>query len=119
MSGNWRGQRVGGSFAVGRRARGDEPPPDDTGMAKEPAMSKRIILICGAALLLCGRSQAQEAVIAPAENLVVDGIQKIPAALADTAGRYGSYRSANLADWHPVRREMLIATRFGDTPQLH
>src|SRR6201985_2342423 len=62
---------------------------------------------------------AQEATIAPAENLVVGGVPAIPASLAETAGRYGSYRSAILADWHPTRREMLIATRFGDTPQLH
>jgi dipeptidyl aminopeptidase/acylaminoacyl peptidase len=62
---------------------------------------------------------AQEAVIAPGENLVVDGVPTIPAELAETAGRYGSYRSASFADWHPVRQEMLIATRFGDTPQLH
>jgi dipeptidyl aminopeptidase/acylaminoacyl peptidase len=75
------------------------------------------------ALLLLGGSakmgRAQQAVIAPAENLVVDGVPKIPAALAETAGRYGSYRSASFADWSPLRREMLIATRFGDTPQLH
>ncbi|HEY8713776.1 MAG TPA: S9 family peptidase, partial [Candidatus Acidoferrum sp.] len=50
---------------------------------------------------------------------VVDGVPKIPASVAEVAGRYGSYRSASLADWHPTRREMLIATRFGDTPQLH
>ncbi len=62
---------------------------------------------------------AQEATITPAENLVVDGVPKIPASLAETAGRYGSYRAAALADWHPTRREMLISTRFGDTPQLH
>jgi dipeptidyl aminopeptidase/acylaminoacyl peptidase len=62
---------------------------------------------------------AQEGTIAPAENLVVDGVPAIPASLAETAGRYGSYRSTILADWHPTRREMLIATRFGDTPQLH
>jgi len=61
----------------------------------------------------------QEAVIAPGENLVVDGVPKIPAALAETAGRYGSYRSAGFADWHPVQQQMLIATRFGDTAQLH
>src|ERR1700689_3807751 len=64
-------------------------------------------------------AMAQEGTIAPAENLVVDGVPAIPASLAETAGRYGSYRSATLADWHPTRREMLIATRFGDTPQLH
>jgi dipeptidyl aminopeptidase/acylaminoacyl peptidase len=62
---------------------------------------------------------AQEAVIAPADNLVVQGVSKIPASLVETAGKYGSYRSAILADWNPARREMLVATRFGDTPQLH
>jgi len=62
---------------------------------------------------------AQEAVIAPPDNLVVEGAPTIPASLAETAGRYGSYRFAGLADWHPARREMLISTRFGDTPQLH
>ena len=30
----------------------------------------------------------------PGENLVVDGVPKIPASLAETAGRYGSYRTA-------------------------
>src|ERR1700685_3912762 len=64
-------------------------------------------------------AMAQEGTIAPAENLVVDGVPAIPASLAETAGRYGSYRGATLADWNPTRREMLIATRFGDTPQLH
>ena len=63
--------------------------------------------------------RAQDSVIAPADNLVVDGVPKIPASLAETAGRYGSYRGANLADWHPTKREILIATRFGDTNQLH
>jgi dipeptidyl aminopeptidase/acylaminoacyl peptidase len=62
---------------------------------------------------------AQEGTIAPAENLVVEGVPAVPASLAETAGRYGSYRSATLADWSPVGREMLIATRFADTTQLH
>jgi dipeptidyl aminopeptidase/acylaminoacyl peptidase len=61
----------------------------------------------------------QDATIAPGENLIVDGVPPIPASLADTAGRYSSYRGATLVDWHPLRRELLIATRFGDTPQLH
>jgi dipeptidyl aminopeptidase/acylaminoacyl peptidase len=70
-------------------------------------------------LLATLRSGAQEAVIAPAENLVVDGVPKIPATLADQAGRYGSYRAASFEDWHPQRKEMLITTRFAETPQLH
>src|SRR2546430_7099145 len=82
-------------------------------------MSKKLLLNVAVMLLVAAAVPAQEPVIAPADNLLVDGVPKIPASLAETAGRYGSYRSANLADWHPTKREMLIATRFGDTPQLH
>ena len=64
-------------------------------------------------------ASAQDGAIAPAENLIVEGVPSIPASLVETAGRYGSYRSATLADWSPTRREMLIATRFADTAQLH
>jgi len=73
-----------------------------------------------AGLFLCAATLAgQEAVVAPPESLAIDGVPKIPASLADTAGRYGSYRNASLADWHPSERKMLISTRFAETPQLH
>ena len=62
---------------------------------------------------------AQEATITPPESIVAERVPKIPASMAETAGRYAAYRSAGLADWNPAKREMLIATRFGDTPQLH
>jgi dipeptidyl aminopeptidase/acylaminoacyl peptidase len=62
---------------------------------------------------------AQDGTIAPTESLAVAGVPAIPASLVETAGRYGSYRSATLADWSPIGREMLIATRFADTAQLH
>src|SRR6202521_5450244 len=80
---------------------------------------KRGPLFLAPPLFLAMATHAQEAFLTPSENLVVDGVPKIPASLAETAGRYASYRSASLADWHPTRREMLITTRFGDTPQLH
>ncbi|MGA8554334.1 MAG: prolyl oligopeptidase family serine peptidase [Candidatus Acidiferrales bacterium] len=60
-----------------------------------------------------------EAVMAPNENLVVEGIPPIPASLAEKADRYTNFRAALFASWHPTRREMLIATRFGDTFQIH
>ena len=82
-------------------------------------MNKKLILIVAAMLFFAATAPAQEAAIAPADNLIVDGVPKIPASLVETAGRYGSYRSASLADWHPTKREMLIATRFAETPQLH
>src|ERR1700754_834377 len=62
---------------------------------------------------------AQSDEIAPGDNLVVEGIPKIPAALAESASRYTHFRYGYLASWHPTRREMLISTEFGETPQIH
>ena len=62
---------------------------------------------------------AQNDTISPNENLVTQGIPPIPAAVAEAAERYSNFRGANLASWHPRQREMLIATRFADVPQIH
>ncbi len=70
-------------------------------------------------LALGPRARAQSADVVPNENLVVDGIPKIPARIAEAVGRYTEFRSASLSAWHPARREMLVQTRFGDTPQIH
>jgi dipeptidyl aminopeptidase/acylaminoacyl peptidase len=53
------------------------------------------------------------------ENLVVDGVPPFPAELKTDVGRYLDFRGAVLDSWHPVRREVLIATRFADAAQLH
>jgi len=58
-------------------------------------------------------------VIAAGDNLTVEGLPPIPLALADGARRYTEFRSADLLDWHPTKRELLIATRFADTNQVH
>jgi dipeptidyl aminopeptidase/acylaminoacyl peptidase len=65
-----------------------------------------------------GPLAAQDSIRPPA-SLVAEGVPGIPRDLADRAGRYTQYRQANLLDWHPLRREALISTRFGDVPQLH
>ena len=67
------------------------------------------------AVLLAGPA----ADIRPHENLVVDGIPPIPASVAEAVSRYAEFRSAALKGWHPLRREMLITTRFGETAQVH
>jgi dipeptidyl aminopeptidase/acylaminoacyl peptidase len=59
------------------------------------------------------------AVIKPGDNLIADGLPEIPAEIAEAVGRYTEFRSAGLASWHPTKRELLISTRFGDSPQLH
>jgi dipeptidyl aminopeptidase/acylaminoacyl peptidase len=72
-----------------------------------------------AVLVLSTTAFAQSDQITPNDNLVAEGIPKIPAALAESARRYGDYRTASFESWHPGRREMLIETRFGDTYQVH
>ncbi len=62
---------------------------------------------------------AQGEKIVPGDNLVVEGIPAIPAAIADDVGRYTEFRGAGISSWHPIRREMLINTRFADTNQVH
>ena len=64
-------------------------------------------------------ASAQDGEIVPNENLVVEGVPKIPVSLAETVERYSNFRSAGFASWHPVGREMLIVTRFADTSQVH
>jgi dipeptidyl aminopeptidase/acylaminoacyl peptidase len=70
-------------------------------------------------LALAIPAAAQSGDIVPNENLVAEGIPKIPASVADAAGRYAEFRTASFASWHPTKREMLIETRFGDTSQVH
>ena len=73
-------------------------------------------------VLLLSLSQvafAQTGVVVPGDNLVVEGVPKIPVSIAETVNRYTEFRSAGLSSWHPTKREMLIGTRFGDAPQLH
>ena len=62
---------------------------------------------------------AQQAVISPGDNLVLDGIPQIPQSVADSVARYTEFRSAALAGWRPTRIEMLIGTRFADVNQIH
>jgi dipeptidyl aminopeptidase/acylaminoacyl peptidase len=61
---------------------------------------------------------AQELTIPVADNLVAK-IPGIPASIAEDVKPYTEARGASFATWHPVLKEMLIQTRFGNTPQVH
>lgn len=82
---------------------------------------KKTLRIFAVAVLLVSNALAQTGgpVVVPGDNLVVEGVPPIPATLPEEVRRYTEFRSASLASWHPTRREMLISTRFGDTPQVH
>ncbi|MCA1593915.1 MAG: S9 family peptidase [Acidobacteria bacterium] len=80
---------------------------------------KRYAWLWAVVLLITQTALAQSGVVAPGDNLVVEGVKPIPASLPEDVRRYTEFRAASLASWHPVRREMLIGTRFGDTNQVH
>jgi dipeptidyl aminopeptidase/acylaminoacyl peptidase len=70
-------------------------------------------------LMAQSASPAQPTILKPGDNLVVENIPPVPAAIAEKANQYGEFRSATLQDWYPKKREMLIGTRFADVPQIH
>jgi dipeptidyl aminopeptidase/acylaminoacyl peptidase len=80
---------------------------------------RRLCAALIALLAVAPASFAQQAFVEPNDQLVVEGIPKIPGSLVEETNRYTEYRSASLLSWHPTRREMLVATRFGDTAQVH
>jgi dipeptidyl aminopeptidase/acylaminoacyl peptidase len=57
--------------------------------------------------------------IKPGENLVVEGIPPIPASLAEAVKRYTEAVPTSMSAWHPVKREMLVGKRAGNTVQVH
>lgn len=63
--------------------------------------------------------EAQPSSLTPPEALVIEGMPPVPARIADAMAPYSQTRRATFRSWHPTRREMLIATRFGDTDQIH
>jgi dipeptidyl aminopeptidase/acylaminoacyl peptidase len=76
-------------------------------------------VLCCASFLFASFLSAQQGDIVPGNNLVVEGVPKISKELAQRVLKYTEFHAATLADWHPTKREMLIATRAGNTTQIH
>jgi dipeptidyl aminopeptidase/acylaminoacyl peptidase len=105
--------------AAPRRAAG---PPSFLQEPQTMHATSRILIAFTTFVMIVGTAAAAEPaepVVAPADNLVAQGIPPIPASLAEQVGRYADFRAAVFVDWHPTRREMLINTRFADTAQVH
>ena len=83
-------------------------------MSRLMKVTLALFLAAGSTVVL-----AQSEFITPGENLVVEGIPNIPAAMAEEINRYTEFRYAGISNWHPTRREMLIGTRFAETQQIH
>jgi dipeptidyl aminopeptidase/acylaminoacyl peptidase len=76
-------------------------------------MKKRVSCL---SLILIGGSVLQAQI---PDSVVVEGVPPAPKDLQADVGRYLEFRSAVFNSWHPVRRELLITTRFADSSQLH
>jgi dipeptidyl aminopeptidase/acylaminoacyl peptidase len=69
--------------------------------------------------LVASQAFAQDATIAVPPTVTLDGVPAIPASVAERFSPYGEFRFAELLSWHPVRREILVATALGPRRQIH
>lgn len=84
------------------------------------------LVIAACAMLLVARNATgdqpnapADQVVAPNSHLRVEGVPPIPAALAAALAPYTEFRPRAFASWHPVKREMIVATRVQNTTQLN
>ena len=78
-------------------------------------MTRLILLALAFAVPLA----AQPAVVSPPAALTLDHVPPVPAALRTATQPYLEFRSAAVAGWNPRTHGLLIATRFGNSTQLH
>ncbi len=52
-----------------------------------------------------------DAIFAPNANLVTQGIPPIPKTLVDRVANYTDFRGHSFVDWHPIKRQMVVAHR--------
>jgi dipeptidyl aminopeptidase/acylaminoacyl peptidase len=77
-------------------------------------------LVCAAILLILPPvASAQEKTVPVPAGIKLEGMPAIPQSIADGLGIYAQFRSAQLQAWHPAKRQIVITTAFGPTPQLH
>ncbi len=74
-----------------------------------------LLLVFGCLSVSTGRA----AIVEKPAALTADGMPAVPAELAERTRPYMEFRTAEFLGWHPRDRSMLVATRFGNTNQVH
>jgi dipeptidyl aminopeptidase/acylaminoacyl peptidase len=74
-----------------------------------------VLLACDVAAAAGGT--APDAHVPP--NMTVDGVPELPKRVRERGRPYQAARGAALLDWEPSGAGVLIATRFGETAQVH
>ncbi len=77
------------------------PPPPAPPPASAPTLS----------VVVEAKAPAEPQVLQPNPNLVVQGIPPIRTSLVAQVEKYTEFRGHGFVDWHPTRREMLVAHR--------
>lgn len=72
------------------------------------------LLACASAL-----AHAEEPTLPVPTTTTVRGVPPIPMSLVAAVAPYGQYRQARMVAWHPIERRLVVATAFGNVPQLH
>jgi dipeptidyl aminopeptidase/acylaminoacyl peptidase len=57
--------------------------------------------------------------LAAPDSIVAQGVPELPRPDPALLRPYENIRTANLQDWHPTERRLVIRTRFAETTQLH
>jgi len=78
----------------------------------------RTLGLAAVASMVAAGALAQEAVFAPPAAMVLENVPPVPASVAAKLTPYGDFKSTGMADWHPVRKEMIVVRRHQNTPQL-
>ncbi|MEJ7805319.1 MAG: prolyl oligopeptidase family serine peptidase [Telluria sp.] len=82
------------------------------------ALYARPLVLAAMASMMAAGALAQEAVFAPPAAMVLDNVPPVPTSIATRLAPYGDFKSTGMANWHPLRREMIIVRRHMNTPQL-
>ncbi len=72
-----------------------------------------------ATFVTLGIYAAEKDYLIPTDNLVIDGIPKIPLEMVDKLKAYTEFKSSTVLSWQPAQSGLLIRTRLKDTQQLH
>ena len=84
------------------------------------AVRRSTLLRCVGATLAITASQIIHAqFLAPASNLVLEGVPPIPNELVTKIQPYTDFKRSTMAAWHPTKPGILIRTRASNTNQLH
>ena len=66
-----------------------------------------------------GKDEDGTEVVKDSTDLNMSGLPPVPESLANKLSRFTNFRSATIADWHPLSETMLIITNLCQNTQVH